>query len=110
MSGSSSEALRDLRGKRALVSGGTRGTGAAVTMRLQAGGATVTAIGRRAPEDLPADRLIAADVSTVEGSERVLEQVRRDGPLDTEARSARRWPARVRLCVIRRSRDRDPRL
>ena len=93
MSGSSAEPLLDLQGRRALVSGGTRGAGAAVTRRLQAGGATVTAIGRRAPEDLPANRLIAADVATIEGSERVLEQVRRDGPLDILVHVAGGGPA-----------------
>jgi NAD(P)-dependent dehydrogenase (short-subunit alcohol dehydrogenase family) len=93
MSRSSAEAPPDLRGKRALVSGGTRGAGAAVARRLQDGGATVTAVGRHAPEDLPADRFIAADVSSAAGSERVLEQVRGDGPLDILVHVAGGGPA-----------------
>jgi NAD(P)-dependent dehydrogenase (short-subunit alcohol dehydrogenase family) len=64
-----------LAGKRALVSGGTRGIGAAIAARLKAAGASVTAIGRSAPERLAADDFIAADVATPEGTDAAIEQV-----------------------------------
>jgi NAD(P)-dependent dehydrogenase (short-subunit alcohol dehydrogenase family) len=56
-----------LTGKRALVSGGTRGIGAAIAGRLKGGGAHVTATGRHAPDDLAADDFIAADIATLDG-------------------------------------------
>ena len=73
----------DLQGKRALVSGGTRGTGAAIVARLRAGGASVIAIGRNTPEGEPtADQFTAADVSTVAGTDTVIERVRVEGGVD----------------------------
>jgi NAD(P)-dependent dehydrogenase (short-subunit alcohol dehydrogenase family) len=71
-----------LTGKRALVSGGTRGIGAAITARLKAAGAHLTASGRHAPEHLAADTFIAADVATVEGTDAVIEQVTDHGGVD----------------------------
>ena len=64
-----------LTAKRALVSGGTRGIGAAIAARLKGAGAHVTATGRRAPDHLAADDFIAADVATVEGTDTVIEQI-----------------------------------
>jgi NAD(P)-dependent dehydrogenase (short-subunit alcohol dehydrogenase family) len=64
-----------LAGKRALVSGGTRGIGAAIAARLQAAGANVTAIGRSAPERPVTDDFIAADVATVDGTDTAIRQV-----------------------------------
>jgi NAD(P)-dependent dehydrogenase (short-subunit alcohol dehydrogenase family) len=55
MTAASSIQSENLAGKRALVSGGTRGTGAAVAARLKAAGAHVTAIGRHGLEHLTAD-------------------------------------------------------
>jgi NADPH:quinone reductase-like Zn-dependent oxidoreductase len=52
-----------LNNKRALVSGGTRGIGAAIAARLKRAGANVTATGRRAPDHLAADHFIAANVA-----------------------------------------------
>ncbi|MHB8695105.1 MAG: SDR family oxidoreductase [Solirubrobacteraceae bacterium] len=75
-------ALRDLEGSRALISGGTRGAGAAVTARLKAAGAVVTAVGRRPVPGLAADVFIAADVSTMEGTEMVIGQLARGGGVD----------------------------
>jgi NAD(P)-dependent dehydrogenase (short-subunit alcohol dehydrogenase family) len=62
----------NLAGKRALVTGGTRGTGGAVTARLKDAGAHVTAIGRHPVEHLAADELVPADITTVEGTDKVM--------------------------------------
>jgi NAD(P)-dependent dehydrogenase (short-subunit alcohol dehydrogenase family) len=66
----SSIQTEDLAGKRALVTGGTRGTGAAVAARLKDAGAHVTAIGRHAVEHLAVDEFLPADIATVEGPTR----------------------------------------
>jgi NAD(P)-dependent dehydrogenase (short-subunit alcohol dehydrogenase family) len=58
----------DLVGKRALVTGGTRGIGAAVASRLARAGATVLTAARSTPDDRSAsDLFIQADVSTPAG-------------------------------------------
>jgi NAD(P)-dependent dehydrogenase (short-subunit alcohol dehydrogenase family) len=75
-------AIGDLEGRRALVSGGTRGAGAAITARLKAAGAVVTAVGRQAVPGLAVDAFIAADVSTREGTEMVIGQLTRGGGVD----------------------------
>jgi NAD(P)-dependent dehydrogenase (short-subunit alcohol dehydrogenase family) len=67
MTTASSIQTEKLAGKRALVSGGTRGTGAAVAARLKGAGAHVTAIGRHAVERFGADEFVPADITTVEG-------------------------------------------
>ena len=71
-----------LTGKRALVSGGTRGLGAAIAERLQDAGAHVTATARHAPEHPAAGGFIAADVATVEGTDAVIEQITDRGGVD----------------------------
>jgi NAD(P)-dependent dehydrogenase (short-subunit alcohol dehydrogenase family) len=58
---------RDLHGHRALVSGGTKGAGAAIARRLGAAGATVLVTARNQPQDLDPDQFIAADLTSVEG-------------------------------------------
>jgi NAD(P)-dependent dehydrogenase (short-subunit alcohol dehydrogenase family) len=60
-------------GKRALVTGGTRGIGAAVVDRLASGGASVLTTARSIPAGGTSDRFIQADVSTREGVDRVIE-------------------------------------
>jgi NAD(P)-dependent dehydrogenase (short-subunit alcohol dehydrogenase family) len=67
----------DLAGRRALVTGGTRGIGAAVVARLRQGGATVLTTARQAPPagEPDADFFVVADVSCAEGADTVLRAV-----------------------------------
>jgi len=63
----------DLTGRRALVTGASRGPGAATARRLREAGATVLTTARSRPAD--ADELfIAADIGTPEGTAHVLDQ------------------------------------
>jgi NAD(P)-dependent dehydrogenase (short-subunit alcohol dehydrogenase family) len=63
-------------GKRALVTGGTRGMGAAIVQRLRSAGATVVTTARAAPKDLLEPKLfVAADLSTAAGAETVIRAV-----------------------------------
>ncbi|GAA1313947.1 SDR family oxidoreductase [Saccharothrix xinjiangensis] len=72
-----------LHGRRALVTGGTKGTGAAIAARLRAAGAAVTVTARSEPARLPdGERFIAADTSTAEGVRTVVDAVVRDGGVD----------------------------
>ncbi|MGI8333028.1 SDR family oxidoreductase [Actinomadura scrupuli] len=65
-----------LDGRRALVTGGTRGMGEAIARRLAQAGATVLVTARSMPPDHPApDLFVAADVSTPEGTAAVLDRV-----------------------------------
>ena len=69
----------ELAGRTAVVTGGTRGIGAAITARLAAAGATVLATARSTPERLPAGaRFVRSDVSTVAGVDAVAEAARRE--------------------------------
>ena len=87
------QTVRDLAGKRALVSGGTSGTGAAITTRLRIAGAHVTATGRRIPEELASDKFIAADITTAEGTNGVIEQITQNGGVDIIVHVAGGGPA-----------------
>jgi NAD(P)-dependent dehydrogenase (short-subunit alcohol dehydrogenase family) len=63
-------------GKRALVTGGTKGMGAAIVERFRTSGATVVTTARTALPDLPEPKLfVSADLSTFEGTERVISHV-----------------------------------
>jgi NAD(P)-dependent dehydrogenase (short-subunit alcohol dehydrogenase family) len=79
---SNAQSAGDLAGKRALVNGGTRGLGAATVARLRAAGAYVTASGRHVPEERAADEYITADISTDEGTDRVIEQIIKAGGVE----------------------------
>jgi len=61
-------------GKRALVTGGTKGIGAAIVARLAAGGATVLTTARSVPANAPVGGFIQADVSTSDGCVRVIKE------------------------------------
>jgi NAD(P)-dependent dehydrogenase (short-subunit alcohol dehydrogenase family) len=67
-------------GKRALVTGGGTGIGAAVATRLQREGAEVTVMGRRrAPLEAVSNNVVVGDVSSRDDCRRAVEQA---GPLD----------------------------
>ena len=73
----------ELEGKRALVTGGTKGVGASVVTALREGGARVLTTARKLPNDVGEAELIAADVSTAEGCAAVADAVRKQlGGLD----------------------------
>ena len=71
-------------GKRALVTGGTQGMGAAIVRRLAAGGATVATTARSPlPDGQAVDLFVQADIGTPAGVDKVVRDVRdRLGALD----------------------------
>ena len=63
-------------GKRALVTGGTQGMGAAIVRRLAAGGATVATTARSPlPDGQAADLFVQADIDTPAGVDKVVRDV-----------------------------------
>jgi NAD(P)-dependent dehydrogenase (short-subunit alcohol dehydrogenase family) len=63
-------------GKRALVTGGTKGMGEAIVRRLAAGGATVATTARSPlPEGQTVELFVQADISTREGVDKVIREV-----------------------------------
>ena len=80
----------ELEGKRALVTGGTKGVGQAVVGALREAGAIVLTTARSRPESLSnAEHFVVADVSTAEGCAAVAEAVRdRLGGIDIVAHVA----------------------
>src|SRR5713226_9212099 len=66
----------ELDGRRALVTGGTKGIGEAVAARLREAGATVLTTARTRPRDLPGDLFVAADITTAKGCATVADAVR----------------------------------
>ena len=67
----------EFEGKRVLVTGGTKGIGGAVAMRLREAGARVLTTARRRPSDLADTNLfVSSDITTAEGCETVADAVR----------------------------------
>ncbi|MFD4865456.1 SDR family oxidoreductase [Streptomyces sp. NPDC058412] len=64
-----------LEGRRALVTGGTKGTGAAIARRLAEAGADVLVTGRSRPAEVEGKTFIAADLSTADGTDRAIAEV-----------------------------------
>jgi len=62
-------------GKRVLVTGGTKGAGKAIADRIQRGGATVIITARSVPTEKTDNHFIQADVSTAEGTTKVINEV-----------------------------------
>jgi len=81
---------RDLEGRRALVTGGTRGIGAAIVQRLLDAGAEVVTTARSATGSTPADaRFFAGDVSTEAGARAIAaEAVKALGGIDIVVNNA----------------------
>ena len=86
---------------RVLVTGGSKGTGAAIAGRLTEGGATVMTTARTMPVGYPDPGLfVAADISTPGGAQHVIDQVRpalrRPGHPGPHCRRLAREPRRLR--------------
>ncbi|GAA3083916.1 SDR family oxidoreductase [Streptomyces olivoverticillatus] len=64
-----------LEGRRALVTGGTKGTGAAIARRLAEAGATVLVTARSRPDYVEEKIFITADLSTAQGAAHVASEV-----------------------------------
>src|ERR1700745_3482205 len=62
-------------GRRVLVTGGTKGAGKAIADRFENGGATVIITARSAPTEKTDNHFIQADVSTAEGTTRVINEI-----------------------------------
>ena len=65
-----------LTGKRALITGGTQGAGAATVALFRELGAEVLTTARKPSETLPPEMFVAADLTTLQGCETVAEAVR----------------------------------
>ncbi|WP_055589290.1 SDR family oxidoreductase [Peterkaempfera griseoplana] len=66
-----------LEGRRALVTGGSKGTGAAIAARLRAAGATVLVTARTRPAELAEEDFVSADLTTPAGAELVADETQR---------------------------------
>ena len=67
---------KEFSGKRALVTGGTKGMGEAIVRRLRLAGATVIITARSKPDELQSPELfIQSDISTPDGVDKVVKEV-----------------------------------
>jgi NAD(P)-dependent dehydrogenase (short-subunit alcohol dehydrogenase family) len=85
----------ELKGRRALVTGGSRGIGGAIVGRLVSAGARVVAVARHPGENFPAEAaFIQGDVSSLSGVQAIVEQAIFDGVdiLVNNAASGRIYP------------------
>ena len=67
--------IAEFKGKRVLVTGGTKGAGKAIADRFLKGGATLAITARSAPAENSAAHFIQADVSTSEGTTHVIREM-----------------------------------
>ena len=65
----------EFNGRRVLVTGGTKGAGKAIADRFQQGGASVIITARFAPTEKTDNQFIQADVSTAEGTTKVINEI-----------------------------------
>ncbi len=65
----------EFRGKRVLITGGTKGMGQAIVRRLAGGGAVVATTARSLPEGQSPDVFVPADISQPEGVQKVIAEV-----------------------------------
>src|SRR5260370_41962426 len=63
---------KEFHGKRILVTGGTRGIGAAIVDRLTAGGGQLITTGRSVQSDTARDGFVQADISTADGVDKIV--------------------------------------
>jgi NAD(P)-dependent dehydrogenase (short-subunit alcohol dehydrogenase family) len=75
----------ELQGRRALVTGATRGIGAAVVTRLREEGAMVLATARNRIGHAEGEAFVPADITTADGCARVVNAVREFGGIDIVA-------------------------
>ena len=66
---------KEFAGKRVLVTGGTKGAGKAIADRFQRGGATLIITARSAPTVKTDNHFIQADVSTSDGTTKVIREI-----------------------------------
>src|SRR5260370_13061531 len=72
----STPGLGEFNGKRVLVTGGTKGEGKSSADRFMRGGATVIITARPVPEEKAASHFIQADVSSSEGTAKVISEIK----------------------------------
>jgi len=65
----------EFHGKRILVTGGTRGIGAAIVDRLTAGGGQLITTGRSVQSGTPRDGFVQADISTADGIDQIVRAI-----------------------------------